>query len=101
MADTPYALATYERPASRTIRIAMITVSAWFACLERGSLNAVTPFETASTPVMAAHPLANAFSRSQIVRYFIVARMGGGGADTGTGCPPAATACRMPTITVA
>ncbi len=52
----------------------MITVSAWFAFFDRGSLNAVTPFETASTPVMAAHPLAKAFSSSHKVRYCIVVR---------------------------
>ena len=32
-----------------------------------GSRKAMTPLETASTPVMAVHPLANTFARSQRV----------------------------------
>lgn len=33
-----------------------------------GSSKAVTPFETASTPVIAAHPLANVFIDSHMER---------------------------------
>jgi len=52
-----------------------------------GSLNAITPFETASTPVIAAQPLANVFISSHSPRYFTVLGNAGGGAITGIGCP--------------
>ena len=46
------------------IRSPMITVSVFFAFLSVGSRKAFTPLLTASTPVSAVHPLANAFSIS-------------------------------------
>jgi len=38
-----------------------IIINAWPAFFVRGSLNAVIPFEIASTPVKAVVPLAKAF----------------------------------------
>ena len=72
----------------------MMTVSVRLAFLERGSRKAVVPLETASTPVMAAQPLENAFISSQMSisgRSASPALMGGGGTVTAMGCPPAVT----------
>jgi hypothetical protein len=54
-----------------------------------GSLNAPIPLLTASTPVIAVQPLANARSRIQSVTASLGGGSGGGG-RTGTGAPPAA-----------
>jgi hypothetical protein len=58
------------------------------AFFARGSLKAITPFETASTPVIAAQPLAKVFSNNHMPRYFTVVTAGGGTGTIGTGCPP-------------
>ena len=65
----------------------MITVSVFRAVAAVGSRNAFTPLLTASTPVMAVHPLAKAFSSSQ-ADTAAVAAAGAGGEITGAGCPP-------------
>src|ERR1035438_5846181 len=78
-------------PARRTIRIAMMIVRVRFAFFWVGSRKAFTPFETASTPVIAVHPLANTFARSQRVRSDALAGRRGG-ATIGTGWPPEAMA---------
>jgi hypothetical protein len=44
-------------------RMMMVRVRLAFFCV--GSRKALTPFETASTPVMAVHPLAKTLARSQ------------------------------------
>ena len=67
----------------------MITVSVNCAFFARGSPNAITPFDTASTPVIAAHPLENAFISIHMPRYFTVCGSAGGIAATGTGWKPA------------
>ncbi len=56
----------------------------------------MTPLLTASTPVMAVHPLENARS----ISHRPMASVAGpsfGGATTGTGCPPASSAFATPT----
>src|SRR5216683_2866039 len=54
-------LVSHAVPYRRTIRMKMMMVSARCAFLARGSRKAITPLETASTPVMAAQPPENAF----------------------------------------
>jgi hypothetical protein len=52
-----------------------------------GSLNACTPLLTASTPVIAVHPLANAFNIiHQVTCSFAGATAGN--AAAASGCPP-------------
>src|SRR4051812_5606675 len=84
-----YLLASHAVPYSSTIRVAMITVSAFCAFLARGSRKARTPFETASTPVIAAQPLENAFRSSHQLNTLMVGGSGAGICAAGTGCPPA------------
>ena len=73
----------------------MVRVRLAFFCV--GSRKALTPFETASTPVMAVHPLAKTLARTQ--RVSIDALTGRcGGSTTGTGRPPAAKARTAPTM---
>ena len=70
----------------------MMTVSVSCAFLARGSPNAMTPLDTASTPVMAAQPLENAFMMSQMnakPTKWPVAGLGAGMAASGVGM----TAC--------
>jgi hypothetical protein len=70
-------------------RMMMVRVRLAFFCV--GSRKALTPFETASTPVMAVHPLAKTLARSQ--RESIDALTGRRGSATiEIGWPPAATA---------
>src|SRR5690349_1434831 len=64
-----------------------MTVSVRCAVLTVGCRNALTPLLTASTPVMAVHPLANDRTRLQRPTASAAAG-GGGGATTGTGWPP-------------
>ena len=45
----------------------MMIVSVRFAFFWVGSRNAITPFDTASTPVIAVHPLANTLASTHIV----------------------------------
>jgi hypothetical protein len=56
----------------------MINVSVNCAALVTGSRNALTPLLTASTPVMAVHPLAKAFSISHVLIPATAAGMAGG-----------------------
>src|SRR5207249_922548 len=53
------------------------------AFFDSGGLNAGTPFETASTPVMAVHPFENAVSSRNSVSG---ARDDGTGSTGGSGC---------------
>ena len=61
--------------------IATSVAAAFFAS---GGRNAGTPFETASTPVIAVQPLANAVSSRKVVSGCGAGRVGGSGASTGT-----------------
>jgi hypothetical protein len=54
-------------PTNMTIAIAAIATSVADAFFASGGRNAGTPFDTASTPVIAVHPLANAVSSSNVV----------------------------------
>src|SRR5882672_5668063 len=64
---------------------AMVT-SVAAAFFDSGGRNAGTPSETASTPVMAVQPLANAVSSRNVVSGTDPA-LGGSGASTGTNVP--------------
>ena len=64
--------------------IAMMIVRVVLAVLHRGSRKAVTPLETASTPVMAVQPLEKTFRTSQS-ETAAVAAGSCGGATTGCG----------------
>ena len=75
----------------------MMTVRARCAFLARGSRKAITPLETASTPVIAAQPLENAFINIHRPRNCTVCGNGGGIGSTGWGWPPAATVLYTPT----
>ena len=81
-------------PASISARIAMITVKVRRAACTTGSRNACTPLLTASTPVIAVHPLENALTSSQALTA--VTACGLGGATTGMGCPPLKSAFVVP-----
>src|ERR1035437_9522832 len=82
-------------PASITIKMPMMMVSARRACLGAGSRNAITPLLTASTPVMAVHPLAKARTSSHALTL-AVARVAGGIAATAIGWPLAASVLASP-----
>jgi hypothetical protein len=75
--------------------MAQIAVRVRLAYFTDGSLKSGTPLLTASTPVMAVQPLANARSSSQMLAVAPAAASGGGG-TTGTGCPSAEIALTIP-----
>ena len=78
----------------------MMTVSVRCAFFTLDSRKAFTPLLTASTPVIAVHPLAKTFSKSHSVTASVMAG-GGGSAVTGTGCPPLmATRTSPPTMVI-
>ena len=83
-------------PASSRPSVRQMTVSVACAWRVTGGLNAPTPLETASTPVMAVQPLAKARSRSQAVTAW-PAWPRCGGATTAWGCPLLATTRQRPT----
>ncbi len=58
--------ASHEMPMNMTPSSRPMTTSVSRACLASGALNAGTPLEMASTPVMAAPPEAKACSTSTI-----------------------------------
>ena len=66
-------------PPSITIRIAITMVRVRRAHFQAGSRKAITPLLTASTPVMAVQPLANARSSSQSATRLGGAAKAGGG----------------------
>src|SRR6185295_19983078 len=70
--------------------IVSIVSAAFFAS---GALNAGTPFETASTPVIAVQPFENAVSRRNSVNGEPV---GGRGSTDTTGVTVPATTCQTP-----
>src|ERR1044072_6762679 len=75
-------------PASRMPRSSTIHVRVPIARFTVGRANAPTPLLTASTPVIAVQPLANALISSQRVAGATAAGSGGGG-GTGAGGLPA------------
>src|SRR5580658_8037046 len=87
-------------PSSSAIRIAMIAVSVRCAFGIAGFLKIGTAFDTASTPVIAVQPLANALISSHHVSASVASGIAGNG-STGSGLPPVAIALTMPmTITI-
>ena len=64
----PYCLASQAVPKSMMTSVPMMTVSAICAFFTLGSRKAITPLETASTPVIAAQPLENDLSASHTLR---------------------------------
>ncbi len=86
-------------PARSMMSTATITVSVRCALATVGFRKSGTPLLTASTPVIAVHPLAKAFTMSQTER-FSVGIGAGGGATTGTGCPPCVAVWKSPIATV-
>ena len=96
----PYFLASHAVPKSMMTSVPMMTVSAICAFLTLGSRKAITPFETASTPVIAAQPLEKDFSASQTLRPIMVAGSGCGISARAIGWPRAARTRKEPTATV-
>ena len=81
-------------PASSRARMPTIAVSVHWAFLTRGSANAVTPLETASTPVMAVQPEAKARNSSHRLTPAVAA---GAGSGATTGCArPVSPPCSRP-----
>ena len=72
-------------PPNMTIKEATITASVARAVLTTGSRKARTPLLTASTPVIAVHPLEKAFKRSQRLTAAAADAGGAGGATSGDG----------------
>jgi len=75
----------------------MIAVRVICAFLTVGLRKSGTPFETASTPVIAVQPFAKARMMIHAPSVSVAAGIGGG-ATTGVGCPLDAIALPMPTI---
>src|ERR1700683_676734 len=78
--------------------MAMIEVRARWALGIVGTRKSGTPLLTASTPVIAVHPFANARTRIHRVAACVAAAIGGRAA-TGVGWPPLAIALTTPTTT--
>src|ERR1700722_4329343 len=77
--------------------MAMIAVNVVRAAATTGSRKACTPLLTASTPVNAVHPLANAFTRIHIPTACNATGTCLGSGTSGTGCPPDWTTLYSPT----
>jgi hypothetical protein len=83
-------------PARKTISSRMMIVRVRLAFFWVGSRKAMTPFETASTPVIAVQPLAKTLASTQ--SESIDALMGRcGGSTMAAGWPCAAMARKAPT----
>src|SRR3979409_2079649 len=76
---------------SASTAISSIVAAAFF---DSGGLNAGTPFDTASTPVMAVQPFENAVSSRKRVNGCVVNCIG---AAVGTGVTDPVSACHAPT----
>src|ERR1700726_3735434 len=83
---TRYACASTEIPRNIGMASTAIMTSVAAAFFASGFLNAGTPFDTASTPVMAVQPLANAVSSRNVVNGREPALDGSGRAN-GTSVP--------------
>src|SRR5258705_11787526 len=86
LGTTRYACASTVMPTNITIASVAIATSVADAFFASGGRNAGTPFDTASTPVIAVHPFANAVSRRKVVRGWWPA-LGGDGTVTGMMLP--------------
>src|SRR5215469_2522801 len=86
-------------PANSTVRIAIIAPSARCAAATAGLRNAGTLLLTASTLVIAVHPLANARTRV-LSPATPTALLGCGGPTTGVGCPPDDNAAHTPIVSI-
>ena len=73
-------------PTNITIASAAIVTSVADAFFASGGRNAGTPFDTASTPVIAVQPFANAVSSRNVVSGWCPA-LDGSGTSTGTIVP--------------
>src|SRR5207247_6545246 len=80
---TRYACARNVMPRNIETPSAAIVTSVAAAFFDSGGRNAGTPSDTASTPVIAVQPLANAVSSRNVVSGTVPA-FGGSGASTGT-----------------
>src|SRR6185503_11585784 len=67
LGTTRYACASIVIPTNITIASDAIAINVADAFFASGGRNAGTPFDTASTPVIAVQPLANAVSSSSVV----------------------------------
>ena len=74
-------------PRNIAIASTAIVTSVAAAFFASGGRNAGTPSETASTPVIAVQPLANAVSSRSVVSGLRRRRRPGSGASTGTSVP--------------
>src|SRR5215468_12098866 len=83
---TPYACASTVMPTNIVMASTAIATSVADAFFDSGGRNAGTPFDTASTPVMAVQPFANAVNRRNVVSGACPAS-GGNGAFTGATLP--------------
>src|SRR5215212_6295994 len=83
---TLYTCASAVIPTNIVIASVAIATSVADAFFASGGRNAGTPFDTASTPVIAVHPFANAVSSRNVVNGWWPA-FGGSGTVTGT-MPP-------------
>src|SRR5215475_3303974 len=80
---TWYACASTVMPMNIVIARAAMVTSVADAFFDSGGRNAGTPFDTASTPVIAVQPLAKAVSSRNVVSGAVPVS-GGSGACTGT-----------------
>src|SRR5690349_17700265 len=81
-------------PRNIVIATTAITSIVLAAFLDSGGRNAGTPFETASTPVMAVQPFEKAVSRR---KRLSVAPVDATGSATVTGCTLPVATCHAPT----
>src|SRR6185436_16208294 len=86
LGTTRYACASTVMPTNMRIASVAIATSVADAFFASGGRNAGTPFDTASTPVIAVHPLANAVRRRNVVKGWWPA-FGGNGTTTCTILP--------------
>src|SRR5207247_5203410 len=84
--DTRDACARTVRPTNIPTAITAIAMRVAAAFFASGGRNAGTPFDTASTPVIAVQPFANAVSSRNVVSVWCPPAAGGG-TSTG-GMPP-------------
>src|SRR6185295_12278013 len=82
LGTTRYACASMVMPTNIRIASVAIATSVAEAFFASGGRNAGTPFDTASTPVIAVHPFANAVRRRNVVNGWWPAL---GGNETVTG----------------
>src|SRR6202011_2519163 len=87
----------WAMPASKTPSVATIIVNVHSARLTRGSANSGTPLLTASTPVIAVHPLAKDRISSQNVTALVELITAGSG-TIAFGCPPLMIERKTPTL---